>query len=330
MKSRIGLLLILVAALLHLARSDNWMSALGLPPAQLKATAAVDAPSGTTVDVRVEREANPAEPVNEPAATAVDASAPQSVAAAPVVASLRTFTAAEARAAMLEHWRVQDCAISKFMSTTSTQLRRERAWRWLPPERADVERRETTAAIARLVADCPPAIADAAELKRRQQQAQADLAAAKAAGDLYARMQLTPPRGRYPPERAAEARAVMYDVVLSGDLEAISRLAGLDAYAHIAGNTRSMANLVDFHVLWPLVACDLGMDCGPGSRVMDRACLEIDSGCAYPDFEALVRDRSPPWRYRLTDQRRRELVAHIRSGQIAGMFDPPLTPPGDG
>lgn len=154
------------------------------------------------------------------------------------------------------------------------------------------------------------------------------LAAARTAGDLYARMEL-PSGSRNPAALAAleaQAHALMYDAVLSGDPEAIARLWFLDSLARRGRHLDFAEQFVDFN-LWPLIACDLGLDCGPGSRALDRACLQMGSGCGYPSLEALVRDRSAPWQYNLTDQRRRDIVERIRSGQIAGMFDPPPPAP---
>lgn len=112
----------------------------------------------------------------------------------------------------------------------------------------------------------------------------------------------------------------MYDAVLSGDPEAIARLGWLDVYAQSA-QPQSMDLFADRLEVWPLVACDLGLDCGPGSRALDRACMTQGVGCGYPNYEAYVRDNLPPWRFQATDQRRREIVARIRNGQVAGLFD---------
>jgi hypothetical protein len=151
---------------------------------------------------------------------------------------------------------------------------------------------------------------------------------AAALGHPGAQMLRLSSAGRKPVELATHARAVMYDAVLSGDPGAIARLWRVDYFARRGQPLDFAGQFVDTFSLWPLVACDLGMDCGPGSRTLDRACLDLGNGCGYPSLEALVRDRRPPWQYELTDQRRRELVERIRSGQIAGMFDPAAPPHG--
>lgn len=81
--------------------------------------------------------------------------------------------------------------------------------------------------------------------------------------------------------------------------------------------------------LWTLVACDLGLDCGEASPTLDRMCLR-DGLCGYPNVEAALRDgQITEAQLRETEYRRQWLGNRIRSGQIAGMFDPaqPLEPP---
>lgn len=71
------------------------------------------------------------------------------------------------------------------------------------------------------------------------------------------------------------------------------------------------------------------MDCGPGSRALDLACLSHGGGCGYQHLSESYRDWLPPWQVRLVERRRAELLARIRTGQIAGIFDPPpRTQPG--
>lgn len=330
MKPRVWLLLLLAAVLLlqTVGRDDlaNSLAGLSTPSA---APAASDSSAAGGDDRTAHASGNDADPAasaSMPAAEMTEPVAPQAVAAAAM--PLLKFNAAQARAAMLRRWREQDCQMARLYSKPPFQKQREQEWRWLPPDLVEQERSAVAAALTRLTADCPAEISDKAQLSRRRQESLDVLAAARAAGDLYARMELDA-RGRTTAELAAEARATMYDVVLSGNLEAIARLGGLDFRLRVDAGMQPIEMFVDGSSLWPLVACDLGMDCGPASRALDHACQQIGNGCGYPNLEALVRDRSPPWQYRLTDQRRREIVARIRSGQIAGMFDP-APPPGGG
>lgn len=338
MKTRTWILLALSAtALVLIGYRDDVATAVGLLQHELAATDAGEPTTSQSPQTTVFA-ADAAKQATTVAGTtsqvAIEANSAVPAAAPAKSAPLLQLSPAEARAAMLTRWRDQDCAAGRRQSAPETLQRREQSeLRWLPPERAAAERQAVAQATARLSADCPAPITDPAELRRRGEQLQASLAAAQAAGDLYARLELSS-GGRNPPaDLAAQARAILYDAVLSGDPEAIARLWRLEFLARRGQRTALTEQYVDYY-LWPLVACDLGLDCGPGSRALDRACLDPGAGCGYPNLEALVRDRSAPWQFNLTDQRRRDIVERIRSGQIAGMFDPPPrtppVPPGDG
>ena len=45
----------------------------------------------------------------------------------------------------------------------------------------------------------------------------------------------------------------------------------------------------DPRMVWALVACDLGMDCGGTSSYLDQLCLR-EGWCGYPNVEAALRD----------------------------------------
>jgi hypothetical protein len=238
---------------------------------------------------------------------------------------------AAARALMLERAHEQDCQLARsVLIPGGAQDREQLEWRWLPPERAQAEREAVQAAAQRLLAGCLPPAVDDAERQRRGAEAQVRLQAAVDAGDLYARLEARVP-APLTPALAAQLRATLYDAVLSGDPDAIRRIWRLHEMID-RGRPLVLREFVNSADLWPLIACDLGMDCGPQSRALDRACFGYESGCGYASLEVLIRERTPAWQYRLLDQRRRELVERIRSGQIAGMFDPraPIRNPGGG
>ena len=109
--------------------------------------------------------------------------------------------------------------------------------------------------------------------------------------------------------------------MLSGDPEAIARMPILASIAQ-PPNFLDPQNMVGHYELWPLVACDLGMDCGPASRALDRACLTQGAGCGYAHLADFHRDNMPAWQYRLLEARRREVVERIRTGNVAGLFEP--------
>ncbi len=334
MKARTWILpAMLATALVLIGYRDEVASAVGLLQRRLAATVAGEpttTQSSPPTVVAVDAAKQPATVADATSQVAVEANVALPAAAPAKAGRLPQLSAAEARAAMLARWRDQDCVAARRQSAPATlQLREQQDWRWMPPERAAAERLAVAQATTRLSADCPAPITDKAELQRRGEQTRAMLAAAQAAGDLYARLELSS-GGRNPPaDLAAQARALMYDAVLSGDPEAIARLWRLEFLARRGRHVNIVEQSVDYH-LWPLVACDLGLDCGPGSRALDRACFDPGSGCGYPSLDALVRDRSPPWQYALTEQRRRQIVERIRSGQIAGMFDPPSPQPPPG
>lgn len=336
MKARSWVLLALVgAALALIGYREELAIELGRWQPHLAAPGRADPPQAvpaTTDSAAVDEGVDPAtaENIADTSPALADASVPAATEPAKPLRAL-TLSAADARTVMRERWRDQECqAVQRQSRPAAVKWRELHDWRWLPPELVAAERKAMAEATARLSADCPAPITDPAELRRRGEESQAMLAAAQAAGDLYARLEL-PSASRDTAALMAQARAVMYDAVLSGDPEAIARLWRVEYLTRRGRRLALSEQLVDFN-LWPLVACDLGLDCGPGSRALDRACLELGNGCGYPNLEALVRDRSPPWQYRLTDQRRREIVARIRSGRIAGMFEPtpPPQPPPDG
>ncbi|MBL8244244.1 MAG: hypothetical protein JNL89_08645, partial [Rhodanobacteraceae bacterium] len=83
-------------------------------------------------------------------------------------------------------------------------------------------------------------------------------------------------------------------------------------------------------MIWPLVACDLGAECGPDSDFMRRLCLQ-EALCGYPDVASALRDGLwPMGSAEHFEQRRRTLLAQLRAGG-AGVFAAPAPPsPGGG
>ncbi len=159
----------------------------------------------------------------------------------------------------------------------------------------------------------------------------ADLAAAAAAGDLEARLR----SWRYQDSKTdggREAlRALLYDVLLSGDAELIAQIGEFQWQVNPSRQTTA-EDLVPHGELWRLVGCDLGAPCGRGSPALDRLCLSTSTAaCAAPSVAAALQGLLPAWQFRLLQQRRTELLARIRSGQVAGILDPPGQPaPGGG
>lgn len=280
-----------------------------------------------------------AQPAAVNSTAAADASRKESAAKPSTTATLRPqLSPKAARAAAQLHQREQDCRSAYRASTPESIAAREaRDWRWLPAQQAEAERRAFAETMTSIKAGCDPPPIDAQEATRRSDAARAALKAASEAGDLYARL--------WNIQRAADgsydddaARALMYEAVLTRDLEAISRLwtaettIRSEAYRRTGEESTSLEYLVDPYELWPLIACDLGMDCGRGSPALNRQCLSAWNGCSSDSVEAAIRERTPPGQWTLIQQRREQLVNRIRSGSIAGLFDPPpeTNPPGGG
>ena len=122
----------------------------------------------------------------------------------------------------------------------------------------------------------------------------------------------------------------MYDALLSGDPALIAALGWADQMRGIGFNRSVREEIVDRELLWTLVACDLGLDCLPGSPTLDRNCLRSEGICGSPNLHAAVQLLYPEFVVNLLYQQRDELLQRIRSGQIAGLFDPPPNPPPGG
>jgi hypothetical protein len=83
-------------------------------------------------------------------------------------------------------------------------------------------------------------------------------------------------------------------------------------------------------LIWNLVGCDLGLDCGAGSAALDRLCLDLEA-CAYPNVESAIVDAL--WAQGDVDrfqQARRQLAERIRRGELSPIFEPWMTAPGPG
>jgi hypothetical protein len=157
---------------------------------------------------------------------------------------------------------------------------------------------------------------------------------AAASGDLAARL-VELGNGRPVPGRPADqAQLVLHEAVADGDPELLALIAEQSRFAPLTpmppstpGSQSSRKPWLrvqfDAAAVWTLAACDLGMDCGPESPTLDRLCL-VSGLCAYPSVEEALRDgRITDEEAEETQARRHWLVERIRSGQIAGLFDPP-------
>ncbi len=239
--------------------------------------------------------------------------------------STPTLSTETAKALMREQVRERDCQLARLAIKGNREERfKDGDWQWLPPERAELERLALVAVVERLRAACPPEIDDPEARKRHQRDNDDAIAAAAQAGNLLARVRLESrkPRAR---RNLDDTRALMIEALSSGDLEAISELGWLEL--GLPGTNPYVGHLVNPLDLWPLVACDLGADCRPGSRILDLSCATAWFGmtCSYDSLESAYRDNMQPHVWQRLDQRRNEILSRLRSGQTDGMFDPPPT-----
>jgi hypothetical protein len=103
-------------------------------------------------------------------------------------------------------------------------------------------------------------IADIRKLRKR----------AAAGGDMTALAQQF--TSQAPSLPADQASKMMRDIVESGDPYAVSELSTILA-ADSSANFSSFAGSEMYSDAWQLVACDLGMDCGPRSYIVRQMCM---------------------------------------------------------
>jgi hypothetical protein len=239
----------------------------------------------------------------------------------------RHLSPAAARSLMQERRRELDCELALSARSPKELAKRERKWRWLPPHMAQAERQALQDAAGRLGRGCPHWKDDPEQLKRRQAERQAQLVSAVAANDPSARITAIQP---ITPQFIEQLPEALYDAVLSGDPELIAQIGWADQWLRVRARLGRPEDLIHRPVLWALVACDLGLDCLPGSPTLDRYCLRGVGVCGSPNLDAAIRPLYPEALMTVLDQQRAELLQRIRSGQVAGLFDPPPNPPPGG
>ena len=226
-----------------------------------------------------------------------------------------------ARTAMDDYEREVDCEYVRLAQAPAKVAERERQWRWLPVEIAQMERMAFDDAVSRVGRGCPRWSDDAAAYQQRRKQRRANAALAAQVGELRALLTNSGLEGQLAPTLAQ----AMYDALLSGDPKLIERIGYADMVWSGYGN-RTMAERMGVRrELWTLVACDLGLDCLPGGPTLDRYCLRFGI-CGYPNLEATIRQWASGRTMEVLQNQRAELLQRIRSGQIAGLFDPPKNP----
>lgn len=321
---RIGLLvfgaLLLAAAVVDDARLAEWArTSVGHSWGATPAGVAQARDSAAEHDDQVEAAASVAALASPAATVATDAPVQAQPYPAPAM------SAAQAREQVLQGVRERDCEQAAYAMSERSKANTERFfWRWLPPEQVAVELLARRAAATRLAAGCPPLVDTPAAKNQRQLLRDRALAAARAAGDPVAQLRTWNQRSREPTAaHLAHLRTLLYDALLSGDPERIASIGLYERPLDPEGWRRDPAAHY-LPIAWELVACDLGRDCGPTSLALDRMCLYQSSGtCGAASLEDALRYTTSPAIFERIQQRRQELLERIRSGQVAGMFDPP-------
>lgn len=220
--------------------------------------------------------------------------------------------------------RLMDCA---FLADPEQPARLESRWAWLSPELAALERDWQAQAKLALAKDCADWAVDTSTPRFRSlHQALRDRLSRSP--DPLDRVLAALLAEQHAEEALPAIRAQIEDLVRRGRGQEMAALADVlwmspwwspyTAGAYAGGNSM---------VLWHLVACDLGADCGARSHFLRRACA--GSGyCGYPDVETLMHDAVLGLdAAERVAAARATLLARIRSGQVEGLFDPVQLPP---
>jgi hypothetical protein len=222
----------------------------------------------------------------------------------------------EARQLTMRFLQDRDCGEAAMAAFPESEQRFEaRLAESQPPEAQAAARSERAAALGRRSTDCAglkhivnsaSIIADPASNQRLEEAAsQGDLLA------LLLRQGSTMDGDSF--------RRLAVQLIDSGDAEAIARIgwvlaarADLDQF----GIDRAALGVGD---AWLLLACDFGLDCGPGSRAVDHFCL-MRLACGYPDLAAAIRASRGEEGFAQVVESRDELLRRIRQRGGESLF----------
>ena len=192
----------------------------------------------------------------------------------------------EARALTLEYLHDLDCGFAARAAFPESEQRFEaRLAERVAPEKQAEARRERQQALKRRSRDCAGLnhIVSANSVMW-DPVSQAKIKKAAAMGDPAAIVMVDGSSMTQP-----ELRALLSQIIDSGDGLAVAQVGlmlGARNDLQALGMTREEIGLGDG---WRLLACDLGMDCGRGSRVLDLQCLK-SGGCGHPDLGSALRE----------------------------------------
>lgn len=119
----------------------------------------------------------------------------------------------------------------------------------------------------------------------------------------------------------AEVKDTLRRIVQARDAQAIATMA--DAMGQNPDDREIFGTKAGTHInamAWKLVACDLGMPCGPSSVPVRQGCV-IYGRCIPGDYREIVRFYLlTPWDYELTLRVEREILQDIADGRIDRLF----------
>jgi hypothetical protein len=222
--------------------------------------------------------------------------------------------------------RLTECAI---LAEPDPSARLESRFAWLPPEVAALEREWQAQAQLAIAKDCAGWVVDPSTPRFRSL-LQALRARLSRSPDLLDRVLAALMATRPAEDELPAIRAQIEDLLRRARGPEIAAMAdALWMSMWWLPSTAGPYAGENSTVLWRLVACDLGADCGARSPFLRRACA-VSGHCGYPDVETLMHDV-----YLGQDAAERVATARavvlerIRKGQVDGLFDPvPLPPTG--
>lgn len=214
----------------------------------------------------------------------------------------------EARALTLEYLHDLDCGFAARAAFPESEQRFETSLaEHVAPEKQAEVRLERQQALERRSHDCAGLkhIVNANSVMW-DPVSRAKISKAAAMGDPAAIVMVT---GSSMPQ--PELRALLSQIIDSGDAEAVANV-GLMLVARndlqALGMTRDEIGLGDS---WRLLACDLGMDCGRGSRVLDLQCLK-SGDCGHSDLRSALHEAYGEEQFAQMLRSRDALIARIR------------------
>lgn len=223
----------------------------------------------------------------------------------------------EARALTLEYLHDLDCGFAARAAFPESEQRFETtlAERGAPERHAET-REERKQALERRLRDCEGVKHTvSANVVMWDPISQAKITKAAEMGDTAAIVMVN---GYSMPQ--PELRALLSQIIDSGDAEAVSHV-GLMLVARddlqTLGMTRGEIGLADG---WRLLACDLGMDCGRGSRALDLQCLS-SGRCGHPDLHSALKEAYGEENFAQMLRLRDALIERLRIFSSAGSLN---------